>query len=174
MSNFYNWQLDGAASMFPLMPKAVFDIFLRPLILTDMGWPYRSIKDVLSHSSPWYYVFHPFSLEDIAKMHWHLESARIGRDALSPQCVDDIDLVLKNYLGRLPRTANYDYDDCRNRTRRQLDYIRQHGCVPADPIVAAELDGKLKLLDGNHRIAAAWHSGLVDPIFSLWRGVLVS
>lgn len=172
MSNFFTWQLERAAAMFPLMPKDVFDIFLKPLILTDMGWPYSSIFDALRPEAPWYCVFHPFSLAEMAKMRWGLCDVVIDENALVHQCLVDLDLVWQNYNGLLPRDTSYDYDDCRKRTQWHLDYIKSHGMVCPTPIVAAESGGKLKLFDGNHRIVAAWHSGMKKSVFKLWKGVV--
>ena len=86
-------------------------------------------------------------------------------------CVQDLRLVWQNYQGRLPRNMPYDYDDCRSRTQKQLDFIRENGRPSAMPVVAADYNGKLKLFDGNHRIIAAWQSGFAQPMFKVWKGL---
>ena len=168
--NYYSWIIDRARAMFPKMQDEVFDLFLRPLITTDMGWPYSSVDDVLISGSPWYCVLHPFSLRQLAEMGWTLEDCVLDRNTLAESCVQDLELVWQNYQGRLPRNMPYDYDDCRSRTQKQLDFIRENGRPSAMPVVAADYNGKLKLFDGNHRIVAAWQSGFLHAVFKVWKG----
>lgn len=169
--NFYSWQIERARAMFSKMPEEVFDLFLRPLIMTDMGWPYSSVNDTLMIGSPWCCVLHPFSLRQLAEMDWTLEECVLDQNTLVESCVQDLELVWQNYQGRLPRNTSYDYDDCRSRTQKQLDIIRESGKPSLIPVVAVDYNGKLKLFDGNHRIVAAWQSGFDHPMFRVWKGL---
>jgi hypothetical protein len=87
--------IERARSILFLVPAEVFDNFLAPLIVHDIGWPFHSV-DCNLDDSDWGRIFFPFSLRDISHLKWERRSLFLDQDPLHPVSRDDVGLVIHN------------------------------------------------------------------------------
>ena len=133
------------------LPAEVGEGFLAPLI-QDIVWPFQSIKDNL-HGTDWHRIFHPLTLEQFAQLSWCRKKFLLDKDLLHPVSVEDIRLVIRNktedvwaFVGRDSKPSRESLAYHSMRVLRTHDF-----CAPVT--LAMTSDG-LKVLDGNHRVAA--------------------
>lgn len=146
--------LKKAREMLINVPQEMFDMFFVTLV-EDVGWPFMNTSDS-AEGTDWQRVFNPFSLRQIVDFKWVRREFVFDRGMFWDQSIGDVEAVVQNCFGLLPRFGNYDYDRCRNSTMFHFGNVVK-GKGFGDPIVLAMIPGddKLKILDGNHRMAAA-------------------
>ena len=153
--NILPLHLKAAREMLPNVPQDMFDMFFVTLV-EDVGWPFKSKYDSV-WDTEWQRVFNPFSLNQIADFEWVKKESVFDRGLFWDGSIGDVEAVVQNCFGLLPRWGNYDFDRCQKSTLYHLEKLTS-GKGLDKPIVMAPIPdaGKFKILDGNHRMAAAW------------------
>lgn len=157
-----------AASMYGELPMEVGEGFFAPLI-QDIGWPFRSIQDSL-HGTDWHRILYPFTLEQFAQLRWCRRSFLLNKDLLHPVSQDDINLVIRNLHEDIGALVGRDSEP----SRRSFAYHRSRVLHTHDfcaPVTLAVTVNGIKILDGNHRVAALLNSGLAHTVqLDAWIG----
>lgn len=100
--------------------------------------------------------FHVVSMHKMASCTWQLSLFRPTVDNIFSGSLRDIELLLKNYRGELPRCfPEYDYDYCQASTKYHMDLLQKEQNFSI-PVVLYPIDGRYCILDGNHRVAATF------------------
>lgn len=147
-----------AKSMFPNMPEEVFSAWLSPIIRDHNSWPY---KDILSPhpSEQWWKYFGRYSLSDISDCLWHLNTATLDMNCLDPLSYETIEILIENHVHNFDATGRFNVRDSKSRFFGFVELIKRTGTIPA-PIIGINAEGGLRILDGNHRLAALKHIGI--------------
>ncbi len=116
----------------------------------DTGWP---PPDPLGNHAWKYIITNPLSWwKNVA---WKLDVTDCGIEKLS---TNTSQIVLKINIALINGIKNVWGDDgTRQRFNSALQYIMKHGSFPK-PLIAMRIPSGLSVLDGNHRIAAHFHS----------------
>lgn len=154
--------------MFPNMPPEVFDTFLVPLI-NDIGWPFLSTNTPLN-GTDWLRILSPLTLVDLSQLKWVRHVFPFDDSLFYPDSLADIELIIQNKTSDVWAFVGRDSTPCRNsllwHEARALETRRL--CTP---ITIARTNFGMKLLDGNHRIAALITTGLIHEIpIDAWIG----
>ncbi len=157
-----------AISMLNELPARVGEDFLAPLI-QDIGWPFKCIKDNLLDTD-WHRILYPLTLEQFAQLKWCRKKFLLDKDMLHPVSKDDIHLIIRNQIENVWTAIGRDSEYCRQSTawhKRSILSARRF-CAPVT--LAFTADG-LKILDGNHRVAALFDTGLCKTVeIDAWIG----
>lgn len=138
----------------------------------------RMTKDVREHvlsilarfgEYRWDEVFAPYDILQSSWMTWSLKDVVLDKDMLYQQSLDQIEFNEKevfapNKLGEFLKEKFDSY----------LAQVSKTGKLPGDYIVAFVVDGKLKLLTGFLRIAAAIKVGMEKIPVKIWIGEVPS
>ena len=143
--------------MLPNIPNDVFDFFILPCI-DDIGWPFQSINDSLS-GTDWFRILYPFSLSSFSKLTWKRSSLFLNKNILHPISCDDINLIILNKSTNILAFIPWDSKSSRNRLAWLKKHTQATGRFPT-PITVAFTPWGLKILDGNHRVAAIFDLGI--------------
>ena len=147
-------QIAIARGIFSKMPDALFDAYLNPLIHDIGNWPFQTSYDI-TYGTDWYRLFCVVSMHELASCSWTLGSFTPTLSNISQQSLGDMNQLLQNYNGTLPRLfRNYDYDYCRASTAYHIQELKENGSF-TQPVVLYPINGKFHVMDGNHRIAVA-------------------
>ena len=165
MTNNLNQQIESARRIFSKMPQDLFDSYIKNLILDLKDWPFKTSSDSANETS-WERIFKVVSMSQMASCSWSLCQVQPTEKKIHSKSLRDIELLLKNYTGVLPRLPiGYDYDYCRASTRYHIELFQREKTFSI-PIVLYPIDGKYYILDGNHRVAATFmvkHSDFEIP-----------
>lgn len=157
-----------AISMLGDLPAEVGEGFLAPLI-NDVGWPFKGIKDSL-YGTDWYRILHPLTLEQFAELSWCRKKFLLNKDLLHPVSKDDVDLVIRNLTEDVWAFVGQDSEP----SRKSFAYHRARVLSTHDfcaPVTLALTPVGLKVLDGNHRVAALLDSGVSEVVeLDAWVG----
>jgi hypothetical protein len=162
--------IDRAKAMLPLVPLAVFEQFFKPLITGDIGWPFISIDSSLD-GTDWHRILHPFTLRDIHNFQWTRKSFFLDKSLLHECSQADISYAILNQTEDVWARLGRDSEPCRQSTAWHKKNILSTGrlCAPVTLAVAAE---GIKILDGNHRIAALLDLGVQGSVpVDAWIGI---
>jgi len=140
------------------MPDEIFNSFLYPLIINDIGWPFLTVDDSIN-GTDWYRILYPFSLSSLSKLKWKLSSFLLNKDILCKGSQDDIDMVILNKTEDVWALIGRDSKPSRDSLAWHKKNIITTGRLSAPVAVAFTLFG-IKVLDGHHRIAALFDLGL--------------
>lgn len=158
---------EQARAMFPSMPDSVFLIWLAPLIESG-GWPFTLLNQSTVNTG-WQRLLDGVSLESIARRVWtrrfipcsfdafyhtaiqtilgicaaHIPGWPTNIPGLSPDQVCQLITILRGLKGGRA-SASF---------QRSLAYVNEHGNLHT-PAVLLQEQGGLKIMDGNHRLAA--------------------
>jgi len=148
--------------MFPDVPLAVFDMFFKPLIINDIGWPFLTINDTLN-GTDWYRILFPFTLRDLQQLKWRLSKVIFDKDIFHPVTKADIRLVIENSVFNYGALIRGYPKDSGTRLKWHKEFIKtaRNFCTPI--VLASSSDG-LKLLDGHHRLAALFMLDLENTL----------
>jgi len=161
--------LEKAKHHLPLMPKEVFDGFMAPLIINDIGWPFTSASDSLA-GTDWFRILHPFSLSSLSQLQWKINTFSLNKDILYPSSKDDIDLTIINKTRNVWAYIGRDSEPSRRSLAWHKESIKTTGCLCA-PITVAMTGEGVKILDGHHRVAAIFDLGINDTFpVNAWVG----
>ena len=161
--------LEHAQSMFPKMPQDVFDLWLRPFIEED-GWPFSSINDD-TKGTVWLQYFWGESIGMVSQLSWERKRLPLSTSLFTPVSMMMIDEIIKAHMcGADIPIAKIKNGKARESFLRSRKFIECAGRVHTPVVVRGEL-GDFEILDGNHRIAAAFSLGLDESFFlDTWIG----
>jgi hypothetical protein len=161
--------MKNEADLFPNMPSAVFDAWIRPFI-EDRGWSFRSLDDSLSNTR-WSAFFCDLPLRYWARLSWELRDVPIDKnfsilDSFTLTCIQRVIDHATDPLGCSVRISN----DTPQRFFGAASYIKTNGHLPGPPLVG-DMIPKLRIVEGHHRLAALSFVG-VPPNFAtkVWIG----
>lgn len=152
-------ETDIARTMLPNMPTEVFDEFLKPLIIS-YGWPFRTVYVPLN-GTEWCRIFYPLTLVSLSQLIWIRREFILKKESLCPNSQSDIGYVILNKTEDVWAAIGRDSQPCRNSLLWHEKFISETGRLSAPVTIAFTVDG-LRILDGNHRIAALFTLGLID------------
>ena len=154
LSGISQMTLKNAREMFPNMPEAVFGIWLAPLIEAD-GWPFSS-KHTCTYGTVWNHYLDGYPIQAIMNLRW--TRCQVERDIQDfEQCSQRricwiIDAHVKGL--RTP-CSNLKHGRARESFFRSRNYIAQTGKLHT-PAVLMKTWAGVRIMDGNHRIAASF------------------
>jgi hypothetical protein len=154
--------LAQARMMFPNMPDDIFTEFLQPLIVEDIGWPFNTPTDSLV-GTDWYRILYPLTLEALCYFKWFRKVFTITENILYEGSVTDIKLIIRNKAEDIWASIGRDSAPCRNSLLWHEADIQKTGKFRA-PVTIAYTPFGLKILDGNHRVAALFPLGLMEIV----------
>jgi hypothetical protein len=163
-------EIDRARAMLPLVPPEVFDQFFEPLITRDIGWPFASVDSSLQ-GTDWLRILHPFTLRDIHHFRWVRNSFLLDKSLLHADSQADISFAILNQTEDIWAKIGRDSEPCRRSTAWHKASILSTGRFCA-PVTLARAVGGIKILDGNHRIAALLDLGVQCTVpVDAWIGI---
>ena len=154
------------------MPDEVFAIYIEPLIQTH-GWPSASLEamPMSSEALRWFQMFDRQSIQTISQLSWKRHTARFSFTAFHPRSQQVIAAIIEHHSGGF-HAAIANVADTRAKFFRARDYIARTGRMPV-PVVLQQDPMGLRILDGNHRLAAmASFPNSGDGIVDCWIGSL--
>jgi len=147
--------VDVARALFPNMPDGVFNIYIASLIERGEEWPFESLDQA---SSPWVrrweQNFDHQSIKTISQLSWERHKIRFPFGLFSPRSQGIITALIQHHTGVEFYTAITKIADSRNKFFRARDYIARTGQMPVPVILQRDPPLGIRILDGNHRLAA--------------------
>ncbi len=144
------------------MPDEVFDSWFLPIIKDHNSWPYQNI--FAGHPSrQWEQYFAFFSLKDIANCIWKSMTLFFDLSCLDPLSNSTIETLIQKHVNHIDITGNFNVRDSQNRFFGFVEFIKKSKSLPA-PIIGLHTDEGLRVLDGNHRLAALTYLNLRGKI----------
>ena len=167
--------VEVAREFFASMPGEVFNIYIAPLI-EGHGWPFDSTGQAsnLFEARRWFQMFDRQRVETIRQLSWEKNRFSFDFTLFHPRSKQVIAAIIEHHLGIRSHTAIANVADTRDKFFRARDYIARTGLMPVPVILQYDVTGTLRILDGNHRLAAmaSFHNsegGTVDA----WIGVSI-
>jgi len=156
----------NAKAIFKNMPDEVFEIYIAPLI-KDLGWPYNSANDFVSRG--WQEAFDNHQLNVIVELQWERGNTYFSSLKFHPTSAKRLDWILEAHIdGRVTPCSNV--RNGKQRLERNLAYIKRLRAMPS-PVVFMNSHQGFRILDGNHRLAAALLvSRTIDTQIPYWLG----
>ena len=145
-------ETERAKSLFPGMPEYVFKNAIGQFI-PDIGWPFLSIYE-LTDQTNWCRLFHPFSLLSFSSLSWKFGNIKIDERLFDTNTRTDINIIIANQTQDILEETGRDCEACRRSLMFHKDYIVSNGKIYEPITVAVTSDLFIKIVDGNHRIAA--------------------
>lgn len=161
--------LEHAQSMFPKMPPEVFDLWLRPFIEAD-GWPFSSINDD-TKGTIWDQYFVGESIGMVAQLSWERKMLPLSISLFNPESEITINWIIEAHIyGVETPVAKIKNGKAGESFFRSRKFIECAGRVHT-PVVVRESSDDFQILDGNHRIAAAFSLSLDESfLLDTWVG----
>jgi hypothetical protein len=156
------------SDLFPRMPKAVFDAWIRPCI-ADYGWPF-SYSNLLIQDERWQKFFDDKSLSYWRSLYWSFSSLKISNNVLDSTTRLRIGWVIgANVRGLKTPTTNL--KDTSERFRACTEFIKKNGSLPS-AIIGVPTPRGFRVVDGHHRLAALFHLKMAEgKEVPAWMGV---
>jgi hypothetical protein len=150
------------------MPDELFSLYMEPLI-EEYGWPFSSPDSPTN--MPWYQLFDGLPFKTICQLSWERQEMGFSFGLFHRYAQTQIlgllqthILGINTYYSSIPNTEA--------RFHRAHDYIARTGRMPV-PVVLIQDPRGLRILDGNHRLAAmASFSNSSNGIVDCWIGSL--
>lgn len=147
--------LRKAKSMLPNMPDEVFNTWLLPIIRHHKMWPYLNVLS--PHPSlKWSQYFGLFTLNYVSNCLWYSLPLTFGMGSLDPLSNRTIDALIKKHVYNLDTTGGFNVRDSKVRFFGFVEFIKRTRTIPA-PIIGIKTDDGIRVIDGNHRLAALTH-----------------
>jgi hypothetical protein len=153
--------IQKAKGMLPNIPDEVFNTWLLPIIRDHNSWPYLNILSV-HPSEQWRKYFGLFTLYDVSNLFWDKVTIRLASRILDPVSNDTIKALIGYCVDGLETPAR-NVRNCKMRFDGFVQFINRTGTIPA-PIIGINTFGCIRILDGNHRLAALKHLGLLGNV----------
>src|SRR5262249_7969877 len=136
------------------------------------GWPFRSLDEPRSPDTDfWYQMFDHHSLQKISELVWEREKMYFSLAAFHPTSQERITGICDTHIRGI-HTPFANIKNARERFLSARDYIARTGRMPKPVILMEDWHG-LRILDGNHRLAAmASFSNADKGIVDCWIGIL--
>jgi hypothetical protein len=151
---------DKARKSFPNMPKEVFQAWIEPN-LEPYGLPLD--KPI------WNNFFCCLPIRYWARLMWELRSIEPSENAFDGESLLRFNWIISNVtLGYQTPTA--DVEKTSERFWAAATFIQQNGVLPGPPIIGDRWPERLRLVDGHHRLAALFHTGIEIESIPVWVG----
>lgn len=147
--------IEKAKSFFPNMPGEVFDNWLLPIVRDHNSWPYRDFSSP-HPSEQWRRYFGLFTIMDIHKCRWTVVNLTFDMGCLDPISNGVVEILIENNVHHFDATEMFNVHNSKSRFDGLVAFIQGTGRVPA-PIIGINTGSGLRVLDGNHRLAALTH-----------------
>lgn len=160
--------VETVRALLPNMPDELFSLYMEPLI-QEHGWP--SCSPDSPEDMPWWQLFdcHPF--KTICQLSWVRIEIPFSLEIFHPFSQQQIKGLLQVHLFGA-RTIYADIPNTESRFRRARNYIAGKSRVPVPVVLMRDPKG-LRILDGNHRLAAmASFANATSGIVDCWVGRL--
>lgn len=132
------------------MPEQVFKLYIEPLI-KDLGWSYTSPSSIVSQG--WYEAFDRHQLNVIVELKWDSGETNYGSLKFHPDSARRLDWILEAHLDGLVNPCS-SVRNGKQRLESSVAYIERSHRLP-NPVVFMDSPQGFRILDGNHRLAAA-------------------
>jgi len=154
------------------MPDEVFSLYIEPLIQLH-GWPFDSLDT--SYDTPekrrWFYMFDGHRIQTISDLSWERDKMSFSLAGFHPTAQRTIFGLLDQHVRGIP-TAYADVINTKARFASCRAFIASTGRLPKPVILLEEWEG-LRILDGNHRLAAMASLPHADQcVIDCWIGTL--
>lgn len=156
----------NARAIFKNMPDEVFELYIAPLI-QDLGWHYTAATAIVSKG--WYEAFDNSQLNAIVELQWERLDTYFSSLTFHPNSADRLNWILQAHIdGRVTPCSNV--KNGKQRLESSLAYIRRSRRLP-NPVVFMKSYQGFRILDGNHRLAAALEvSRTINTRVPYWLG----
>lgn len=160
---------EKAKSQLPNMPTEVFDAWLRPIIKDHGIWPYEMVHSPHPNSQ-WRDYFGHFSLKSISECRWDKMSNDFN--SLDQMSHNTIDFLIETHAYDIKPNIKFNVHNSRHRFYKFVKYILEKRKIP-ETIIGVKTSGGLRILDGNHRLAALSYINMLGKIeCETWVGTL--
>lgn len=153
--------IEQAKAMLPNVPREVFDTYLGEMII-DLGWS-SDIASNLKIFTQGFFKLGALSLYEIGQLRWHVSSLFLNKDILCPYSYSDIQLLIRDHVNGNETFMRWSIAESKPRFLWHMAYIKGTGHLFA-PVVLVRTQSGLRILDGNHRIAALFSLEQQDKI----------
>ena len=141
-------------SLLPNFPDDIIDQWLLPYA-TERGWPPQEVHGVLC--GDWRYLLGTSTnLAYWKNIFWRSESLDLQINDLDDSSKDSVLQIISSAIYGIDTMMSRSICDLKERFDRIVSYFAKHGVFPAPPVLT-RCNGKYKLMDGNHRIAAFFY-----------------
>lgn len=147
-------QLHAARTLLSSMPDDVFNIYIAPLIESH-GWPFNIHGAIIDpvEAKRWHQMFDLQSVEAIRQLSWERHALSFSLGLFHPRSQRVITMLIEHHGNYAFHAGIANVANSRIKLFRARDYIARTGQLPAPVILQNDWEG-LRILDGNHRIAA--------------------
>lgn len=158
-----------AKSMLPNMPDEVFNTWLLPIIKDHNQWPYADVFS--SHpSDQWEKYFAFFTLAQISSCYWTQIELTFDKSCIDSVSNQTIDVLISKHVHNIDKIGNFNVRNSEKRFWAFVEFIKKTRNIPP-PIIGLNTEDGLRVLDGNHRLAALTYLKLRGKIRCLtWVG----
>lgn len=162
-----------AKALLANMPDDVFKIYIAPLIESH-GWPFDSSGLPLNivEARRWHQMFDLQSVQTIRQLSWERRKIPFVLARFHPRSHQVVTMIVEHHTGVSFHAGIANVADTRNKLVRARNYIARTGQMPVPVILQRDQRG-LRILDGNHRLAAMATVGNANGrIIDCWLGSL--
>ncbi len=157
---------ENARSVFENMPVEVFELYIEPLI-KDLGWTYTSKNAIVSNG--WQLAFDNNQLATIVELQWERRNTNFRSLTFHPNSANNLKWIMQAHLDGI-ETPCSNVKNGKQRFESCLSFIKRAGRLPKPVVFMKSLPG-YRILDGNHRLAAALAvSRTIDTQIPYWIG----
>lgn len=164
-----NELIERAKLILPNMPDEVFDSFMAPLIINDIGWPFLTAGDSLA-GTDWHRILYPLSLSFFCQLRWKITKFYLNKEDLYQDSICDINWTIINKTEDVWALIGRDSKPSRDSLAWHKQFIMMNGRL-CTPVALAYTSSGIKVLDGIHRMAALLDLSLNDKLpIDAWIG----
>jgi hypothetical protein len=149
--------IQKAKSMLPNMPDEVFNTWLVPIIRSHNAWPYLNVLSP-HPDDQWRRYFGLFTFYDISNLLWDVMQLKFDWSCLDPLSNGVIEVLIENDVHNFDATGTFNVRDSKSRFFWHMEFIKRTGNIVA-PVIGINTKDGLRVIDGNHRLAALTHLG---------------
>lgn len=163
-------QFIRAKRLLAKMPDELFTLYMKPLI-EEHGFPFYA-PSTPTHM-PYWQLFDCHEFQTICELSWKRKEIAFSLTRFHRFAQKQIKGLLQTHVLGI-ETVFTNIPNTQARFRRARSYIASTGRMPVPIVVMQDLDGGgLRILDGNHRLAAmASFSNADQGIVDCWIGAL--
>jgi tellurite resistance-related uncharacterized protein len=154
--------IQKAKAMLPNMPDEVFNTWLLPIIRHHNSWPYDNILSP-HPTDQWRRYFGLFTLHDFSECVWYRMRLTFDMGCLDPISDSVIQTLIEKHIKNRNTPGRLNVLNSKSRFLGFVEFIQRTRTIPA-PIIGINTGNGLRILDGNHRIAALTHLKLRGTI----------
>lgn len=138
----------------PNFPEEILRDWLLPYGLTE-GWPPAPTFDTIPIGR-WKYLLCTKPLKYWRSLHWDFVECHISIHDLDSRSQLIMQDMVLGAVQNQPNLYSNSIPDLKNRFFNIVEFVKANGCLPRPPTLLSQID-KLKILDGNHRMAAYFY-----------------